>query len=164
MNEVVPPNEPIGRERYTRLIAAARRETTIKVAVAHPCDDVSLRGAVEAHELGLIDPILVAPPDRLRKTAEDAGVAIGEFEIVASAHSHDSAAKAVGLITAGRVEALMKGALHTDELMGAVVTREGGTHRAPDQSLLHHGRAGTSGAAHHHRRGREYHPGSGRQG
>jgi phosphate acetyltransferase len=126
MNDVDPPNEPMGRERYQRLIAAARKETTIKVAVAHPCDDVSLRGAVEAHKLGLIDPILVAPTDRVRKAAEGAGLDIGGFEIVSSAHSHDSAAKAVGLVTAGRVEALMKGSLHTDELMGAVVAREGG--------------------------------------
>jgi phosphate acetyltransferase len=126
MNDVVPPNEPVGRERYQRLIAKAQKERTIKVAVAHPCDDVSLRGAVEAHKLGLIDPILVAPPDRVRKSAEDAGLDIGGFEVVSSAHSHDSAAKAVGLVTAGRVEALMKGSLHTDELMGAVVAREGG--------------------------------------
>jgi len=126
MNEVVPPKEPIGGERYQRLIAKAQKERTIKVAVAHPCDDVSLRGAVEAHELGLIDPILIAPPDRVRKAAEEAGLDIGGFEIVSSGHSHDSAAKAVGLVTAGRVEALMKGSLHTDELMGAVVAREGG--------------------------------------
>jgi phosphate acetyltransferase len=115
-----------GGEKYKSLISAAQRQTKIKVAVAHPCDDVSLRGAVEAHKLRLIDPILVAPPERVRKAGEDAGLDIGGFEIVASAHSHDSATKAVGLITAGRSEALMKGSLHTDELMGAVVAREGG--------------------------------------
>ncbi len=118
--------ESSGHEKYRSLIAAAQSQTRIKVAVAHPCDDVSLRGAVEAFRLGLIEPILVTPPERLAKVAGEAGVDIGGFEIVPSAHSHDSAAKAVGLATAGRVEALMKGSLHTDELMAAVVAREGG--------------------------------------
>ena len=118
--------EPAGGEKYKRLIAAAQRQTRIKVAVAHPCDEVSLRGAIEAHKLGLIEPILVAPPARVRNAADEAHLDLGGFEFVDSAHSHDSAAKAVGLVTAGRVEALMKGSLHTDELMGAVVAREGG--------------------------------------
>ena len=126
MTEKSNRDEPIGRERYQRLIAAAQNQTKIKVAVAHPCDDVSLRGAIEAHKLGLIDPILVAPPERIQMAAKEANLDIAAFENVASAHSHDSAAKAVGLITAGRAEALMKGSLHTDELMSAVVAREGG--------------------------------------
>ena len=125
MTEKSNRDEPIGRERYQRLIAAAQNQTKIKVAVAHPCDDVSLRGAIEAHKLGLIDPILVAPPERVQTVAKEANLDIAPFEIVASAHSHDSAAKAVELVKAGRVEALMKGSLHTDELMGAVVSREG---------------------------------------
>jgi phosphate acetyltransferase len=115
-----------GGEKYRRLIAAAQKATRIKVAVAHPCDDVSLRGAIEAYKLGLIEPILVAPPERVRNAAKEVDLDISGFELVAAAHSHDSAAKAVGLVTAGRVEALMKGSLHTDELMGAVVAREGG--------------------------------------
>src|SRR5271165_6736596 len=119
-------DEKIGHEKYQRLIAAAQKEMTVKVAVAHPCDDVSLSGAIEAHKLGLIDPILVGPPERVRKAAKEAHLDISAFELVESAHSHDSAAKAVGLVTTGRVEALMKGSLHTDELMGAVVAREGG--------------------------------------
>ena len=117
---------PTGGDKYKRLIAAAQKATRIKVAVAHPCDDVSLSGAIEAHKLGLIDPILVGPPERIRHAARDIGLDISPFELVASAHSHDSAAKAVGLVTAGRVEALMKGSLHTDELMSAVVAHEGG--------------------------------------
>ena len=64
--------EPIGREKYQRLIAAAQKQTRIKVAVAHPCDDVSLRGAIEAYKLGLIEPILVAPPERLGNAAKEA--------------------------------------------------------------------------------------------
>jgi phosphate acetyltransferase len=118
--------EPSGGEKYKRLIAAAQRQTKIKVAVAHPCDDVSLRGAVEAHKLGLIEPILVAPLARVRSAADEARLDLSGFELVESAHSHESAVKAVGLVTAGRVEALMKGSLHTDELMAAVVAREGG--------------------------------------
>jgi phosphate acetyltransferase len=118
--------EPVGGEKYKRLIVAAQGQPRIKVAVAHPCDDVSLRGVIEAHKLGLIEPILVAPLARVRSAAREADLDISGFELVESAHSHDSAAKAVGLVTAGRVEALMKGSLHTDELMGAVVAREGG--------------------------------------
>ena len=118
--------EPAGGEKYKRLIAAAQRQTRIKVAVAHPCDEVSLRGAIEAHKLGLIEPILVAPLARLRNAADEARLDLSGFELVESAHSHKSAAKAVGLVTAGQVEALMKGSLHTDELMAAVVAREGG--------------------------------------
>jgi phosphate acetyltransferase len=118
------------REKYDRLIAAARKEATIKVAVAHPCDDVSLRGVVEAKHLGLIEPILVGPVERVRGVASQAGLDIGGKEIVPSEHSHDSAAKAVGLVTAGKVEALMKGSLHTDELMAAVVSRESGIRTA----------------------------------
>ena len=113
-------------EKYDRLIAAARNEATIKVAVAHPCDDVSLRGAVEAMKLGLIEPILVGPIERLRSVAAKAGIDIEAMEIVASQHSHDSATKAVELVVAGRAEALMKGSLHTDELMGAAVSKATG--------------------------------------
>ena len=94
MTETLNRDEPVGREKYQRLIAAAQSQARIKVAVAHPCDDVSLRGAIEAHKLGLIDPILVAPPDRMQKAAQADRLDIAAFEIVASAHSHDSAAKA----------------------------------------------------------------------
>jgi phosphate acetyltransferase len=119
-------SQPAGGQKYRSLIAAAQRMARIKVAVAHPCDEVSLRGAIEAHKLGLIEPILAAPLARVRSAAREADLDVSGFELVESAHSHDSAAKAVGLVTAGRVEALMKGSLHTDELMGAVVAREGG--------------------------------------
>ena len=126
------PASPPGasHDKYDRLIAAAQKEATVKVAVAHPCDDVSLRGAIEAKGLGLIDPILVGPAERLGDVAGQAGLDIGAMEIVTSAHSHDSAAKAVELVKAGRAEALMKGSLHTDELMSAVVARESGIRTA----------------------------------
>jgi phosphate acetyltransferase len=117
-------------QKYQRLIKAAQAQPTIRVAVAHPCDDVSLQGALEAARLGLIEPVLVGPEKRIRKAAEQAQLDIGAMEIVRSAHSHDSAAKAVELVTEARVEALMKGSLHTDELMAAVVSRQAGIRTA----------------------------------
>ncbi len=120
----------VPHEKFDRMIATAQREARIKVAVAHPCDDVSLHGAIEAKRIGLIEPILVGPVERLRSVAAQAELDIGAIEIVASQHSHDSAARAVELVTLGRVEALMKGSLHTDELMAAVVSMETGIRTA----------------------------------
>jgi phosphate acetyltransferase len=122
--------QDVVHEKYERLIKAAQGEKAIRVAVAHPCDDISLEGAIEAARLHLIEPILVGPVERIRGVANRAGLDIGGMEMLASEHSHDSAAKAVGLVTAGRVEALMKGSLHTDELMGAVVSRQTGIRTA----------------------------------
>jgi phosphate acetyltransferase len=122
--------QEVPHEKYQRLIKAAQALPAIKVAIAHPCDDVSLQGAVEAARLRLIEPVLVGPVERIRKVAKAAELDIGAIEIVASEHSHDSATKAVGLVTEGRVEALMKGSLHTDELMGAVVARDAGIRTA----------------------------------
>ena len=122
--------EEVPHEKYQRLIKAAQALPAIKVAIAHPCDDVSLQGAVEAARLRMIEPVLVGPVERIRKVAKAAELEIGAMEIVASEHSHDSATKAVGLVTEGRVEALMKGSLHTDELMGAVVARDAGIRTA----------------------------------
>jgi phosphate acetyltransferase len=121
---------PVAHDKYQRLIKAAQTEATIKVAIVHPCDDVSLQGAVEAARLHLIEPILVGPEERILRAAELAGLDISAMEIVTSKHSNESAAKAVELVTAGRVEALMKGSLHTDELMGAVVLRQTGIRTA----------------------------------
>jgi phosphate acetyltransferase len=123
---------PAGRthEKYERLISSAQRLPPMTTAIAHPCDAVSLESAVEAAKLNLIVPILVGPSARIKEAAEQAEVDISRFEIVDSAHSHDSAAKAVELVRQGRAEALMKGSLHTDELMGAVVSREGGLRTA----------------------------------
>ena len=113
-------------ERYERLIAAAQAQAAIKVAVAHPCDELSLRGAAEAMRLRLIDPILVGPVGRIRHVADEIGFDLAGVELVDADHSHASAGKAVEQVRAGRAEALMKGSLHTDELMGAVVSRESG--------------------------------------
>jgi phosphate acetyltransferase len=122
--------KPVAHEKYERLIKAAQTQGMIKVAVAHPCDDVSLEGAVEAARLRLIEPILVGPKGRVQRVAEHAGLDISAMEVVSSEHSNDSAAKAVELVSIGRVEALMKGSLHTDELMGAVVSRQAGIRTA----------------------------------
>ena len=116
--------------RYERLLAAARDLPPVTTAVVHPCDRVSLEGAVEAARLGLIAPILVGPPERIRATAAEADLDISAFTLVASAHSHNSADKAVELVRKGEAEALMKGSLHTDELMGAVVARDTGIRTA----------------------------------
>jgi phosphate acetyltransferase len=109
-------------ERYEQLIASAQKQAAIKVAVAHPCDESSMRGVGEAMRLRLIEPILVGPVERIRRAAEQVGLDIGGVELVDAEHSHASAAKAVELVHAGKAEALMKGSLHTDELMGAVVS------------------------------------------
>ena len=121
MPDATPPSAG-PREKYERLIAAARTHAPLTTAVVHPCDEVSLESAVEAAREGLLAPILVGPAARIRAVAAKASLDIGAFEIVESAHSHDSAAKAVELVRCGRAEALMKGSLHTDELMGAVVS------------------------------------------
>ena len=99
-------------------------------AVAHPCDAVSLESAVEGARLGLLKPILVGPPARILDVAARASLDISAFELVAALHSHDSAAKAVELVRTARAQALMKGSLHTDELMGAVVARDTGIRTA----------------------------------
>src|SRR5271166_3717592 len=101
------------RTKYQRLMDMAREEPAIRTAVVHPCDDVSLQSAVEARRLGLIEPILVGPAERIRRVADKDGFDIDGMEIVNALHSHDSAAKAVQLVRAGRAEALMKGSLRT---------------------------------------------------
>ena len=117
-------------EKYERLIAAAQKMPGIGIAVAHPCDEVSLESAVEAARLGFVQPILVGPLARIREIADRMKLDISSFELVDAEHSVDSAMKAVQLVRAGKAEALMKGSLHTDELMGAVVAKEGGIRTA----------------------------------
>ena len=102
----------------------------IPTAVAHPCEATALAGAVEAAEHGLIKPILVGPAAKIRAIAKEAKIKLGDIEIVDAPHSHDSAAQAVQLVREGKAELLMKGSLHTDELLGAVVSREAGLRTA----------------------------------
>ncbi|MGO9831938.1 MAG: phosphate acetyltransferase [Myxococcaceae bacterium] len=126
----MPEAKPAGHEKYQRLIQAAQRLPAVTTAVVHPCDEVSLESALEACRLKLIQPVLVGPATRIREVAAKRGWDVRHLELVDAAHSHDAAAKAVALVRAGRVDALMKGSLHTDELMGAVVARETGIRTA----------------------------------
>jgi phosphate acetyltransferase len=126
---VLEAEAPVGRnthEKLHRLIETAQQHPPTKVAVAHPCDQVSLESATKAAALKLIEPILVGPEQRIREVASKHNLDISAFEIVDAEYSQDSAAKAVALVREGRAEALMKGSLHTDELMGAVVRRDTG--------------------------------------
>ena len=106
--------------KYDRLIARAREEEPAVTLVVHPCDETSLRGAIEAAEEGLIVPVLVGPEAKIRAVAAETGIDINRYEFVDAPHSHGAAAKAVALIREGRGELLMKGSLHTDELMREV--------------------------------------------
>jgi phosphate acetyltransferase len=121
-----PLVHPRPHDKYLRLIVSAQRLPPVTTAVAHPCDEVSLEGAVEARKLHLIEPILVGPPARIRDIAARFNIDIAGLPIVEALHSHDSAAKAVALVREGKAEALMKGSLHTDELMCAVVAHDTG--------------------------------------
>ncbi|SAK52752.1 phosphate acetyltransferase [Caballeronia hypogeia] len=113
-------------EKYQRLIDVCRTFPPLATAVAHPCDKTSLESAVLAAEMGLIAPLLVGPRDRIREVAEECALNIAGLPIVDAPHSHAAASQAVELVREAKAEALMKGSLHTDEVMAAVVRREGG--------------------------------------
>jgi phosphate acetyltransferase len=117
-------------DKYDRLVATAQSLPKLKVAVAHPCDPASLEAVFEAVGLGLIDPILVGPQAKITAAVAALGKDVSKMRIVDAPHSHAAAGAAVDLVKAGQAEALMKGSLHTDELMGAVVGREGGLRTA----------------------------------
>jgi phosphotransacetylase len=119
-------NAKPGTGKYEQLLARCKSLPPIPAAVAHPCDASSLAGAVEAHQHGLIVPLLVGPAAKIAAAAKAAGIDLKDLQIIDASHSHAAAAKAVELVREGRAEILMKGSLHTDELMGAVVAREGG--------------------------------------
>ncbi|MCV2358234.1 phosphate acetyltransferase [Paucibacter sp. TC2R-5] len=113
-------------EKYERLIAAVKDLPPALTAVVHPVDAASLAGAIDAAKLGLITPILVGPRDRIEAAARAADLDISPYDIVDAPFSHASAELAVALLRDGRAELLMKGSLHTDELMAAVVKRDSG--------------------------------------
>ena len=120
----------MSHEKYQRLIDAAKAVEPVPTAVAHPCDQSSLSGAVDAAKLGLIRPILVGPKAKIEALAKSLKLDIAGYELVDAPHSHAAAAKAVELVRTGKAEALMKGALHTDELMAEVVKRDTGLRTA----------------------------------
>jgi phosphotransacetylase len=119
-------NSATGTGKYEQLLARCENLAPVPTAVAHPCDTTSLSGAVEAAKERLIVPILVGPEAKISEIAASAGIDLEGARIVDVPHSHAAAAKAVELIREGRAEILMKGSLHTDELMGAVVSRDAG--------------------------------------
>jgi len=115
-----------GTGKYEALLARCRSLDPVTTAVAHPADASSLAGAIEAGEHRLIVPILVGPAARIRDLAAVNGIALGQTRIVDVPHSHAAAAAAVELVRQGDAELLMKGSLHSDEILGAVVARESG--------------------------------------
>src|SRR3989440_2767828 len=124
--DVITRTESRGTGKYEQLLARCKGMTATPTAVAHPCDDASLGAVVEAARAGIIAPILVGPVERIRTVAKTCGLDIEQYEIEAVPHSHAAAARAVELVRLGRADLLMKGSLHTDELMSEVVKRETG--------------------------------------
>lgn len=118
--------------RYRQLIDLTKGLAPIRTAVVHPVDRHALLGALDAAQANLIVPVLVGPEVRIRETAAVAGVDLAACTIVPAAHGHEAAARAVAMARGGEVDALMKGSLHTDELMHEVVAR--GTGLASDRA------------------------------
>jgi len=116
--------------KYERLIARAKGVESVKTLVVHPCDETSLRGALEAAETGLIVPILVGPSAKISAVARTHNLDLDGVELIDAPHSDAAAEKAVELIQAGKGEVLMKGSLHTDELMRAVTNSKTGLRTA----------------------------------
>jgi len=117
-------------EKYQQLVEIAKSLQAVTTAVAHPCDESSISSAVDAAKLGLIRPILVGPKAKIAAAAKAAKLDISPYELVDTPHSHAAAAKAVELVREGKAEALMKGSLHTDELMAEVVKKDTGLRTA----------------------------------
>jgi len=117
-------------DKFEAFVRRAKPARPVSTAVAHPCSDAAIRSAIEAAQEGMIEPILVGPLDKIRASAEAAGVDLNGVRLVNAEHSHDAAEKAVALVRAGEAAILMKGSLHTDELLAAVVRREIGLRTA----------------------------------
>ncbi len=130
-SDMVPPQITVRRsDEFLKLLKACEKIPPVPCAIAHPCDHDSLLGPIEAAERKIIQPVLVGPEDRIREVARAAGIDISPYRIVSVSHSHEAAEKAVEMARNGEVEALMKGSLHTDELMGAVVKSDTGLRTA----------------------------------
>jgi phosphate acetyltransferase len=113
-------------DSYAALLESVRGLEPIPTAVIHPCDAASLAGAIESAQAGMIEPLLIGPETRIRGVAEEQGLDLAGYQIIDVAHSHAAAARAVELVHEGTAEILMKGSLHTDEVLGAVVSRAKG--------------------------------------
>ena len=119
------PSKP-GTGKYEKLLEMCKLLSPITTAVVHPCEETALAAALEAARQKLITPVLVGPAERIASIASAAGLELGEAEIVDVPHSHAAAAKAIELVRSGQAELLMKGSLHTQELMSAIVARDTG--------------------------------------
>ena len=119
-----------GTGKYEALLERCKKLTAVPTAVAHPCEQTALAAALEAGAKGLIVPILVGPKAKIESVAKAGGLDLGKTRIVDAPHSHDAAAKAVELVRNGEAEVLMKGSLHSDELLSAVVKKETGLRTA----------------------------------
>ena len=142
--EVLAPSEKIKRARiampeftisdrqarYDHLLGFTKGLAAIPMSVAHPCDAESLKGALMARDAGLIIPTLVGPEDKIRSLAEQIGLSLNDCRIINAQHSHAAAEIAVSLAREGQVDALMKGSLHTDELMSEVIDKATGLRTA----------------------------------
>lgn len=115
-----------GTGKYEALLERCQTLAPVPTAVAHPCESSALAGAIEASQKKLIIPILVGPAAKIRELAKAEGMDLGGVEVIDAPHSHAASEKAVALVREGRAEVLMKGSLHTDELLSAVVSREKG--------------------------------------
>jgi phosphate acetyltransferase len=125
--EIAPPQKlPREYRVYPALIERCATLDPVTTAVAHPCDQSSLTGAIEAAEASLIRPILVGPQAKIRAVAEQFGLDLSDCHMDDAPHSHAAAAKAVEIVREGGAETLMKGSLHTDELMAEVVRKDTG--------------------------------------
>jgi len=113
-------------DKYATLLARCEGLPPIPTAVAHPCDQSSLDGALEAARLGLIVPLLVGPEARIRQVAQEHGLPLGDTPIIDAPHSHAAAEAAVEAVRTGQAELLMKGSLHSDELLHAVTRSTSG--------------------------------------
>jgi len=115
-----------GTGKYEQLVARCKSLAPVSTAVVHPCERSALAGAAEAAAAGLITPIYVGPQARISEIARENAISLGSAQIIDASHSHAAAEQAVALVREGRAELLMKGSLHTDELLGAVVARDSG--------------------------------------
>ncbi|MCK9549991.1 bifunctional enoyl-CoA hydratase/phosphate acetyltransferase [Aquamicrobium sp.] len=113
-------------DRYEAFVREARSLPTVRAAIVHPCSTAAILGAVEVRDEGLFEPLLIGPEEKIRAAAEAAGVDLAGIAIEAVEHSHAAAARAVELAVAGKVSVLVKGSLHSDELLGAVVAKDSG--------------------------------------
>ena len=133
ISEPMLATSPLGRppgSKYDRLIARAKSVQPATTLVVHPCDETSLRGPIEAAQEGIIKPVLVGPASKIAATAKHHGISIDGIEVVDVPHSDAAAAKAVALIREAKGELLMKGSLHTDELMRHVTSSSTGLRTA----------------------------------